>query len=386
MRQITTREKTFLSVGVLAAVVIFVWFIMLPMLKSGGAEQKSSLEEIQERLAAVQKLTTIGPVLIGLEGDIREQSGYKKAKFKRGVASPAMIRYISQAAKEAGIEELNQLNAKLDTSRKSKTDVKPQKDILKSIVDQLYMKHVLDEVEQATEVADKDADENDPSDEQDDPDKSEEPSNTSEKPENEELNKEEPDKDNDSESVQVEESTDLDVSKEPETSEASENLEQVETKSPPVFPLIPKDMSHEVKKSLAEFIKERQGKTLELSDINEILENAGVEDASEIKRIKGRLQSHSKAVNQRKDEMVGWLGDVGISQTDIVSQRMSKYVIKMVFKSKIDQLVKFLYDLQDSARWLKFDSMRIGISERKETTLSVELSMTAMVLYGLDEE
>ena len=79
------------------------------------------------------------------------------------------------------------------------------------------------------------------------------------------------------------------------------------------------------------------------------------------------------------------LDDVGISQTDIASQRMSKYAIKMVFKSKIDQLVKFLYDVQDSARWLKVDSMRIGISERKETTLSVELSMTAMVLYGLAE-
>ena len=113
------------------------------------------------------------------------------------------------------------------------------------------------------------------------------------------------------------------------------------------------------------------------------VDKAGVEDESETKRIRKRLQNHSKRVKENKDEIIGWLGNVGISQTDIASQRMKKYTVKMVFRSKIGQLVRFLYNLQDSARWLKVDSMRIGIADRKETTLSVELSMTATALYDL---
>ena len=384
MRQITTREKAFLSVGVLAAVAILVWFVLLPMLKSGKSEQQSSLEEMQERLAAVQKLAGISPMLTDLEANIREQSGYKKMLFKRGSASPAMIRYIAQAANEAGIKEIDQLNAKLDTSKKSKTDVIDQKNILNSIADQLYMKHVLDEVKQAAKAVDEDADKDDPPDEQPEPDKSEESSDASEEPSDtpENPGNEESNENDNSEPIKAEESTESDVSEEPEASEAPEDVKEAEPKR---LPPVPKDIPHEVKESLAEFIKARQGKTLGLVDIDKILENAGVEDESEVKRIKGRLQGHSKRVREAKDEMVEWLGDVGISQTAIDSQRLSKYTIKMVFKSKIDQLVKFMYNVQDSARWLRVDSMRIGISDRKETTLSVELSMTATVLYGLEE-
>ena len=346
MRQITTREKAFLSVGVLAAVAIFVWFILLPMLEGEESNPESTLEAMQERLGAVQKLASISPMLIDLEANVREQSGYKDMSFKRGSANPVIIKYIAQAANGADINELDQLDAKLDTSKKSKTETVNQKEILKSIVDQLYMAHILDEVKRAAE------ENNAESDPPPDLDTAEESSDTPEKP---------------------------------EISEESEDVEQTKPKIASPFPLIPKDIPYKVKELMAESIKERQGKTLELADTKGILEKAKIEDESEAKRVQNRLRDHSKIVRRKKDEMVKWLGDTGVSQTAIDSKRLKKYSIKMIFKSNMGQLVRFLYNLQDTAKWLRVDSIRIGISDRKQTTLSVQISMTATVLYGLAE-
>jgi hypothetical protein len=397
MKQITTREKAFLSIGVLVAVVMLVWFVLLPMLNSKGSEQKTNLEEVLGSLEAIRKLTSkpLGPMVIELEKNIREQSGYEKISFKRGSVDPAIIRYIAQAASEVEIKELEQLDARLDTSRRSQTEARSQQDILKSIVDQLYMKHVLDEVEQAAEAANIDTTEDNSPDEQPDPDaqegSSETPVEPPDKPEEpsetpEEFGNEESSEQGGPESIEAEgseESVEPGVSEEPEPGESAEDVEQAEP-AVSLFPPIPKDIPVEIKQSLAESVKARQGKTLMLANINEIVESAKVEDEDEIKRVERRLQGHSKSVKQKKDEIVEWLGNVGISQTDIVSQRMKRYTVKMVFKSKIGQLVRFLYKIQDSARWLKVESMRIGIADRKETTLSVELSMSATVLYGLE--
>ena len=67
MRQITKREKAVLSIGALSAVAVFVWFVLLPMLQSGGPKEKSSLEVMQERLEAVQKLSGMSSILVDLE-------------------------------------------------------------------------------------------------------------------------------------------------------------------------------------------------------------------------------------------------------------------------------------------------------------------------------
>ena len=83
MREITKREKTLIGVGVLSAVVILVWFVLLPIFqREKGPKQMSSLEEMQEKLTAVQELADMSSVLVGLEENIGEESGYKKVSFQ----------------------------------------------------------------------------------------------------------------------------------------------------------------------------------------------------------------------------------------------------------------------------------------------------------------
>lgn len=368
MRQISTREKAFIGIGAVAAVGMIVWFIVLPMLENDGSGQKSSLSDMQERLAAVQNLASISPMLLSLEDKIGEQSGYKKISFKRGSTNPKIINFIAQTASSSGIGELDQLDARPDTSRRSRATTINQQDILKSIADQLYMGHVIDEVEGEMSVPDEESD-------LDAPEESEDAEKV-----------EELDEPTDEISDQAEEAFEPDLSEEPDKPMEEEPEEQPDLadSKTQIFPPVPKDIPDEVKKSMADYIKRHQGKTLALSDINPILEDAEIDDESEGKRIRKRIQSHSGRVKEKKREMVMWLNNVGISQTTM-NERISRYNVKMVFKTKMDPLVKFLYNLQDSAKWLKVESMRIGISDRKETTLSVDLTMTAIVIFGLGE-
>ncbi|MFC1712084.1 hypothetical protein ACFL6S_00380 [Candidatus Poribacteria bacterium] len=394
MREITTREKAFLSIGALAAVAIFVYFVLLPMLQTGGEEQKSSLEGMQERLVAVQKLAGMKSMLVDLEDSIGEQSGYKKISFKSGSAGPSMINYIAETAQQAGIKELEQLDAKPDTSRK-RTDASGKQDVLGAIIDGMYMAQVRNEIEQAANSTDENATENEPSDESAEEDVPEE----AEGVELEGQEDDPPDKDEDSqaeeqseednglpdedEGDQVKDQADSNASEESETAEPVEDVEQVE-QAKLVFPPIPRGegMSDEVRKSLAKSIESRQGKTLKPEDIKGIMDEAGVPDAEKT-TVGKRLQLYSNGVNEKKLEIGEHFRRLGILKSAKLEQQMDIFSIKMVFKSRIDQLVKFMYTLQDSARWIKVDSMRIGISERKETVLSVELSMTATALYDI---
>ena len=349
MRQITTREKAFLSIGALVAVAIFVYFVLLPMLQNGGPKQKSSLEEMQEKLAAVQQLANMSSMLVDVAGNISEQSGYKKASFKRGSANAAIIKYIAQNAQDAGIKELEQLDARPDTRRKKQTEASGRQDVLGAIgaiIDRMYMGQVRNEMKQ----------------EEDDNIESDGQENSSQ------------DKD---EAKKVEETTTPDISEEPA------EVEQLESTGT-VFPPIPRgeSISDDVRQALVKSIEARQGKTLDLKDINEILDVAGVLDA-ERTQVRKRLQLYSNGVDKKKSEMRRHFGKLGVSKSAKSGQQMEIFSIKMVFKSRIDQLVRFMYNLQDSARWIRMDSMRIGIADRKETVLSVELSMTATALYNM---
>ncbi len=360
MREITAREKAFLSIGALAAVAIFAYFVLLPMLQAGGLEQKSNLEEMQERLVAVQKLASMKSMLVDLEDSIGEQSGYKKISFKSGSASPSIINYIAETAQQAGIEELEQLDARPDTSRKKRTDASGKEDVLGAIIDGMYMAQVRSEIEQAANSTDENAKENEPSDES--------------------AEEDAPEK---AEGDQVKDQADSNASEEQETAESVEAVKQVEQVKL-VFPPIPRGegISDEVKKSLAKSIESRQGKTLKSEDIKRILDEAGLLDEEKTK-VGRRLQLYSNGVNKKKSEIRSHFGKLGVLKSARSGQQMDIFSIKTVFKSRIDQLVKFMYNLQNSARWLRVDSMRIGISERKETVLSVEISMTATVLYDI---
>ena len=421
MKQITTREKIILGIGVLAALATFVYFVFLPMLQGRRSGSVSSLEEMQERLDSVEKLRDMEPLLVNLEKEMRSQSGYEEMSFERGTADSMIIKYLAQIAAQANIKDLEQLDAKADTRRKSRTGEVVDQAVLKSVVDQLYSLHVLDEMErEANAISESDSDSN-PSPALSNPgtDGEEENAETVRQgdfdlsqlppvalrfleeqgisleelrgnPELQEKLRREfearfragrsgnsPD---DGENRQMEEPNDSNKPKESNSGESAQNQEIVKSKKL-MFPPIPKNIPSGVKQSLARLIKEKQGQMIGKADISKILEESRLDNEKEEERVEKRLQLYNNLVREKKNEMLLWLSKLDISRNFKKEQKAGEFSIKMVFKSQMEQLVRLLYNLQNSAKWLKVESIRVGISDRKQTTLSVELSMTATTLY-----
>ena len=469
MRQISTREKIFLGMGAVTALVIFVYFILWPMLQGDQSSSTSSLEELQARLESVKKLENMAPTLVSLEKRLRGQSGYGEMSFKRGIAGSTIFSYLAKAAAQADIKNLEQLDPKPYKGKKSESEVISEQAIFKSIVDQMHLEQVAREMEQGYNSANESKTVNNPPSEMPpEPDESDEDKNVEsdrqdgfnfgndqvpppirefleergvsieELEQNPELSeklrkefeakfqnsgddpppairkfleergvsieelKQDPELSekirkefeasmenagNDSpmdrpEISKIEEPAKPDVSEAPEASETDENMEQAE-KGELLFPPIPKDIPSEVKSSLAKFMTEHPGNTIALSDINWILDEAGIEDEKEGDRIRKRLKLYSSRVVEVKNEIRQWLGNLSMLKNDKSGNKIDKFTVKMVFKSQMDQLVKLLYNLQEHAKWLKLESMRVSVSDRKQTLLSVELSMTATTLYDL---
>ena len=352
MRKVTGREKILIITAGLIAVAIFA-FIFLPMLrgKQPGSISRSmdSLDDMQERLEAMEKLENAQPLLLRLESRMREQVGYEGMSLKRGIAGSMIEGYLARAAAEAEIKDLEQLYAKLDTSKQTQT--KADKNTLRPIADQLHLCQVIYEIEQ----------------EEKNPVENSEESVT-----------ENPGSEHGSEQME-EEPGELDK---PST-QAKAPAEQAESKNL-IFPAVPRDIPASVKRSLVRFIEADPGNMIVISDIEAIMDDAGLEDEVERGHVRKRLQLYSDRVKEVKyDELLPWLNKLGILQDAHKSQRLGRFTVKMVFKSRIESIVKFLYNLQSSAKWIKIESMRLSISNQKETVLSVELSMTATALYDL---
>lgn len=376
-KQITIREKVFLSVGALVTIGIFVYFVFWPLLRGGQSRAALSLEEIQERLESVEKIGDMEPLLVSLEERMREQSGYREVSFKRGTEDSEMIRRLDQAAVQAGIKNLEQLDAKPDTSRRTRVaansgEAAPGYVWLAEVADGLYLHNVMDEVDRLDEMET----------EASDPLEAESPGeDASENPGNSALSEA-----NSAPLV-------LGSSKE-ENPRFQSTIDNQESKISSVFPPLPGNIPVEVKRSLARSMEEHQGRTTVIADeearqvkrivspdIDRILDEAGVEDGEERRRIKKRLELHIYSVSESKKEILQWLGKLGILRDDRASQKTDRFSVKMVFKSQMDQLVKLLYGLQNSAKWLRIEGIRISVSDRKQSLLAVELSMTATILY-----
>lgn len=425
MKQTTPREKVFLGIAALAVIAIFVYFVFWPMLQGGQSGAVSSLGEVQERLELMEKLEDMEPLLVDLKEKMKSRSGYGETSFKRGTADSAIITYLDQAANQAGIRDLlEQLDAKPDTTRRTRTEAKTDQAVLRSVVDQMYLSQVLNEMERETNSTDETAAEDDQNssnmeqaeqDEQKDQDDfdprqlppvalrflEERGISIEELEEDPELRKKlrrefearfgrgegsDPPDERDAANPRVAVSPRPRVSVEPddvpEDSEldgSGEDMDRIK----PIFPPIPGDIPDEVKRSLVESIEERQGQTTGIADINRALDNAGVEAGKEKERIRRRLRLYSDHVKEKKNESLRWFIRLGILQNTKANGKVDRFAVKMVFKSRMEQLVRLLYNLQDSARWLKIESMRVSISDRKQTLLSVELSMTATTLYDL---
>lgn len=496
MRQITAREKAFLSIGALVAVALFVWFILLPWLQSG--DSVSSMEDMQAKLEAFEKLGAMGQPLIALEEEMKSQSGYEEISFRTGTANSVIIsiinNFLSDAARQADIKNLENLDTKVET-RRTQTETVSSEAVMNSVIDRLYLQQVVADLERidtmeaeevdraaASSFDDDDAEDNEDNEEnvdtgsdapdenagadenteqiaEDDFDPDQIPPpileelkkrgiSVEELKKNPELRKKlksefdenvqrtrddlppaaleilkergisveqlmtDPDLQNelkkeiearsgrsegdnpsdDDENNQTEKPADSEASEdEPENEseesgdespDAPEDVEQTETERP-IFPLVPSDLPGEVRRSLGRAMEKRQGKSLLNNNIDDIINDAGFVDESDRSRIERRLKLYNNRVKDKKKEITGWFNKLGVLDAGKTSQKTGRFSVKMVFKSQIQQLVNLLYNLEDSARWLKVESVRISIADKKKTLLGVEINMTATALRDI---
>ena len=380
MRKLTTRERAFLAIAVLIAVAIFVYLIFLPMLQDDSSGTGPSLVEVQEKLEAMQKLVDMEPLMVEVEERIRSQSGYGEVSFKREIADSMIIKYVAEAAARADIKEIEQLDAKPDTSRSKQAVARSDQTVLGAIADQVYLAQVMDEKNAGEGGAEGGPPEPNPDstppDEpgNDDADPGNSPSDNPEPPE--ERKSEEPEENSE---LQEEPEEEADQKEEPDKLE-TDDTEQVESRKL-MFPPLPRNIPVEARESLANMIEAHQGKTIGAANIKGILDDAGIEDEEERERVTKSLQIYKDRVAERKKDVRAWLGKLDITKNAKMGQQVGTFSVRMVFKGPMDQLVKFLYNLQTSAKWLKVESMRISISDQKQNILSVDLSMTAKTLY-----
>lgn len=331
MKKLTTREKVFLGIGILAIVIIFAYLLVWPMFQKNRTNSRTNIQEMQNKLNSLGKLGSMASTLGELEDRMKTQVGYKEAAFRRGIADSMIIKYVSQAASSAGINEIDQLEPKPDVSKRTAADTKANQVALVSVIDQLYLVDVLEQLKK--------------------------PNNPGEDPPNNLDNK-----DNSENDVNEKSSTQLSTRK-------------------VLFPLISKDMPEKARQAMVKSIEERQGKNPGLTELDNILANSGLIDDKEKERLRNRLKTYSDRVKESKTEMQKIVNDLGIIQGTNKREKIERFTVKVIFKSRIDQLVRFLYNVQNSARWLKIDSMNVNVADKKQNILSVEISMTANILY-----
>jgi len=376
MRQISSREKTFLGLGALIILFIFVYFILWPMLQGGQSGAEDSLEELQAKLKAMEKLEEMNPVMIDLETRMKSQSGYNEMSFKRGIADSIMIKYIAEIAAQSEIREIEQLDARLDTRRKKSIEAAGNQGVLGTIVDQIYLAQIAKESE-TEDNAEKDISEN-----------SETPPKNEEN-EDKEIEQENSDMEKDGKSDESEIADTNTIESKPDESAIadtaaveSEPDESTIKSEKPTFPPIPLNIPTEVRKSLVKWLQDSRGRTFKIADIAGIINQVAI-TSEESESAKKALQIYRTRVEESKTEIRQWLGKLDVLQASKSGKKTDIFSIKMVFKSQMEQLVKLLYNLQDKAKWLKVESLGLSVADRKQTTLAVEISMTATAVYGL---
>ena len=334
MKKITNREKIIIGAGVLVTIGVLFYFLLLPVLMGDQSKSKSDLKTKQEKLQSIEQLRAMEPTITEMEKNMRNQLGYNQVSFKRNSADAMIMKQLAQIANQSEIREIEQLDVKPDKSKKSLANLKGDQDTLKSTVDNLYMSQIT-------------IDNNNPI--------------TKENKVTKEIKK---DSDN----------PDLVPPSNGRTDETSttKSLE---------FPMIPKDIPEEAKQALIKFVQTHNGQTITKDNIDEVVSPSGIKDEKEINRIKKRLITYGDRVKEKKTEVVGILNKLGTLQNAKLEDKAGRFTAKMVFKSDISQLIRLLYNLQTSAKWVKVEGIQITMADRQKSLLGVELSMTATAVY-----
>lgn len=346
MRKITNREKVIIGFGAIAAIGIILYFLILPFFFGDQKKAGSELKTKQEKIESLKKLKAVEPLITELESSMRTQLGYSQMSFNRETAEASIMKYLAQIANQSEIREIEQLDVKPEKTRKKQTEQKSDQNTLKSIVDRLYTVQLLKEKDSAFQ-----------------------------------LNTKESASESDKKTVRLVSDTGNSDESEKDRDKSLEENDEGASSSWILFPVLPKDVPAEVKGAFVGYVQTHSGQTPSDEDLDSIVNSADIKDKDEKDKIIKKLNLYNDRVKQRKGEVFGLINKMDIVKNTKLENNAGRFTAKMVFKSDITQLVKILYNLQTSARWIKIDSMQISVADRQKGTLAVEMSMTATALY-----
>lgn len=332
--------------GAIVGIGIILYFLILPLFFGEQKKVGSDLKVKQEKIESLKKLKAMEPLINDLENGMRTQLGYSQMSFSRETAEATIMKYLAQIANQSEIKEIEQLDVKPEKARKKQIEQKSDQNTLKSIVDRLYTVQVTKEKESAFQLTTKES--------------------VSE---------------SDKEAVRLVSDVENKVESEKDKDKSFEKNDEGSSSSWILFPVLPRDVPTEVKNAFVGYVQTHNGQTPSFEDLENITDSADIKDKDEKNKVLKRMELYNERVKQRKGEIFGLINKMDIVKNTKLEGNAGRFTAKMVFKSDITQLVKILYNLQTSAKWIKIDSMQISVADRQKGTLAVEMSMTATALY-----
>ncbi len=86
------------------------------------------------------------------------------------------------------------------------------------------------------------------------------------------------------------------------------------------------------------------------------------------------LTQYVDQILEQEDKLHRWLATVPSTH------QPEAYIVDMRFSNSIERIVRLIYAIESSSKWLQVRDLQITIADKKETTISANLSMIARVL------
>ena len=86
------------------------------------------------------------------------------------------------------------------------------------------------------------------------------------------------------------------------------------------------------------------------------------------------LTQYVDQILEQEDKLHSWLATVPSTH------QPEAYIVDMRFSNNIERIVRLIYAIESSSKWLQVRDLQITIADKKETTISANLSMIARVL------
>ena len=86
------------------------------------------------------------------------------------------------------------------------------------------------------------------------------------------------------------------------------------------------------------------------------------------------LTQYVDQILEKEDQLHSWLAAVP------ATHQPQTYIIDMRFSNRIERVVRLIYAIESSSKWLQVRDLQITIADKKATTISANLSMIARVL------